>query len=419
MSSAIDIDDLAEPQLNEAQRQALAWGETLAVDFSEEAIFAAARATTGLQDFGSDDFRVRLKVLREEWGGCDALTGLHRFVLQGYLIRYACNRLLIHDLLTRHPEIREQPILAPVIVVGLPRSGTTHLVNLLGADPRFQSMPLWESYEPVPRVGEALLANGVDPRYQRAADAWAQMQQTVPLLAAMHPLDPDHIHEELELMGPDFASYSFEWLAHSPRWRDHYYATDQQPHYEYMKDVLRILQWRRGGVPKRWILKCPQHLEQLPALKRTFPDATVIVTHRDPVAVLQSTMTMLGYNQRIGRKRVDLAALLDYWPERIEHLLRGCVRDRAQFDAAVSLDVMFHEFMADPMATLERVYARIGMPLDQATQTRLQAYLANHPRGKDGQVRYHLSQDFGVTATELRARFGFYLERYPIKIEVI
>lgn len=105
--------------------------------------------------------------------------------------------------------------------------------------------------------------------------------------------------------------------------------------------------------------------------------------------------------------------------ERIEHLLRGCVRDRAKFDAAVSLDVMFHEFMADPMATLERVYARIGMPLDQATQTRLQAYLADHPRGKDGQVRYHLTQDFGVTATELRARFGFYLERYPIKIEVI
>ncbi len=418
MSSAIDIDDLAEPQLNEAQRQALAWGETLAVDFSEDAILAAARATTGLEDFGADDFRVRLKVLREEWGGCDALTGLHRFVLQGYLIRYACNRLLIHDLLTRHPEILEQQILAPVIVVGLPRSGTTHLVNLLGADPRFQSMPLWESYEPVPRIGEALLANGVDPRYQRAADAWAQMQQTVPLLAAMHPLDPDHIHEELELMGPDFASYSFEWLAHSPRWRDHYYATDQQPHYEYMKDVLRILQWRRGGVPKRWILKCPQHLEQLPALKHTFPDATLIVTHRDPVAVLQSTMTMLGYNQRIGRKRVDLAALLDYWPARIEHLLQGSVRDRTQFDEAARLDVMFHELMTDPMATLERVYARVDMPLDQAAQARLQAYLASHPRGKDGQVRYHLTRDFGVTAAALRARFGFYLQRYPIKVEV-
>src|SRR5690625_7595320 len=87
------------------------------------------------------------------------------------------------------------------------------------------------------------------------------MQATMPLLAAMHPMDPDHIHEELELMGPDFASYNFEWLSPSPRWRDHYLATDQTPHYEYLRDVLKLLQWRRG--PGRWVLKCPQHLEQL------------------------------------------------------------------------------------------------------------------------------------------------------------
>ena len=120
-------------------------------------------------------------------------------------------------------------------------------------------------------------------------------------------------------MGPDFASYNFEWLSLSPRWRDHYYATDQTPHYEYMKTVLKLLQWRRrmhGDTRARWVLKCPQHIEQLPVLNRVFPDAAVIFTHRDPVAVIQSTVTMQAYSQRIGRKRVDAAAPRPVSPRR-------------------------------------------------------------------------------------------------------
>ena len=116
-----------------------------------------------------------------------------------------------------------------MIVTGLPRSGTTHLVNLLAADARFHSLPLWQSYEPVPLPGEAALPDGTDPRYARCAAAWEGMKQVTPLLASMHPMEPDHIHEELELMGPDFASYNYEWLSMSPRWGAHYAATDQTP----------------------------------------------------------------------------------------------------------------------------------------------------------------------------------------------
>ena len=132
-------------------------------------------------------------------------------------------------------------------------------------------------------------------------------------------------------MGPDVASYNYEWLCVSPRWRDHYYATDQTPHYQYMKTVLKILTWQDGdttGHNTRWVLKCPQHLEQLPVLQAVFPDATIAVTHRDPVSVIQSAVTMLGYGQRISRKRVDLQGLIDYWSDRVVHLLQACVRDR-------------------------------------------------------------------------------------------
>jgi hypothetical protein len=417
MADTIDITDLANPQLSDAQRGALAWGETLDAPLTEEAVLAAARQQTGLADFGPEDFRARLRLLCEEWGGDAALTKFHRGVLSGYLVRYASNRLLIQDTLERHPEICREPIERPVVVVGLPRSGTTHLVNLLAADSRFHSLPLWESYEPVRRPGEPPAPDGRDPRYVRCEQAWAGMQQVTPLLASMHPMEPEHIHEELELMGPDFASYNFEWLSLSPRWRDHYLATDQRPHYEYMKRVLQLLQWQRGVV-KRWILKCPQHLEQLPVLLATFPDATVVFTHRDPVAVIQSTLTMQAYTQRMQRPTVEIEALRDYWVARIEHLLQAAVRDRDLLPAERSFDCVFHRFMADQWGVLEQVYARARMPVTPAARAQLQRYMDEHPRGKAGQVVYDLRRDFGVDPQALRERFRFYFDRFPVQPEV-
>src|SRR5690625_7894723 len=219
MSKAIRIDDLHTPRLDEVQREALDQGEGLVVDLSVDGILERARAQAGLDDFGPDDFR-RLELLVDEWGSDPDIYGLHRQVLHDYLVRYASNRLLIQDQWRRHPEILNEEIRRPIIVAGLPRAGTTHLVNLLAADERLHSLPLWEACEPVPRPGEVATGDAGDPRHQRCAEAWEGMQATMPLLAAMHPMDPDHIHEELELMGPDFASYNFEWLSPSPRWRD-------------------------------------------------------------------------------------------------------------------------------------------------------------------------------------------------------
>ena len=348
----IRITDLAQPVLTAQQRAALEFCDTLEFDFSEPGVLGKAREATGLNDFGAEDFRERLKVLLGEWGNDTGLTGVGRMALHNKLVQHATSRLLIEDILKKHPEILDMEIKAPIIVAGLPRSGTTHLLNLMAADSRLRSLPLWEAYEPLPRPGETPLPDGTDPRWQRCEDAWQAMQANSPLLAAMHPMNPDHIHEELELMGPDFASYNYEWLAPSPQWRDHYLGHDQTPHYEYMKNVLKILQWRTG--PDRWVLKCPQHMEQLTVLHRVFPDATIAITHRDPVAVIQSAITMLGYGQRMNRKQVKLAALLDYWSDRIEQLLRACVRDRDNLHEDQTIDVPFHIFMANDIAMTSR-----------------------------------------------------------------
>ena len=415
MSTAIRIHDLAHPELTDIQRAAMAYGEQQQIEFSEAAVLAAARERTGLADFGPEDFRERLCLLLDEWGNDPDMTGSQRANLLGYLVRYASNRLLIQDQWQRHPEILAQEIRQPIIVAGLPRSGTTHLLNLLAADTRFRSLPLWESYEPVPQPREPLTPDGVDPRYQRCAQAWEGMQQVTPLLAAMHPMHPDHIHEELELMGPDFASYNFEWLAPSPRWRDHYYQHDQTPHYQYMRDVLKLLQWRQG--PDRWVLKCPQHLEQLPVLQRVFPDATCVITHRDPVAVIQSAVTMIAYGYRMGRKRIDTRAILEYWSDRVEHLLRACVHDRQNLAASQSVDILFHEFMADDMATVARIYATAGVELTATARAQMQAFIDAHPRGKEGKMVYDLKGDFGVDPAALRERFSFYFDQFPVQAE--
>jgi hypothetical protein len=415
MSQAFRITDLTSPQLTTVQQAALDWGATQTLDFSEAAVLEAARVRTGLTDFGPSDFRERLQLLLDEWDSDPDMTASQRVNLFGYLVRYASNRLLLQDAWRRHPEVLDLTIERPIIVAGLPRSGTTHLLNLLAADSRFRSLPLWESYEPLPLPGEALLDDGTDPRFQRCADAWAGMQLVTPLLAAMHPMNPDHIHEELELMGPDFASYNFEWLSPSPRWRDHYYAHDQTPHYRYMRDVLKLLQWTRG--PNQWVLKCPQHLEQLPALRNVFPDATYVITHRDPVAVIQSAVTMIAYGFRMGRTRIDTGAIIDYWTDRIEHLLRACVRDRPALPAAQTIDVPFHEFMADDLGMVEKIYAQAGIELTRQARTEMEAFIAAHPRGKEGRVIYNLREDFGVDPEALRERFAFYFEQFPARPE--
>jgi hypothetical protein len=420
LSDEIRIADLASPELSAAQQGALAYADTLSFDLDSQSLLQEAQRVTGLADFGPPDFLQRLALLCDEWSGDTGLTNLGRLSLRNKLLQHASSRLLIQDVLSRHPEIHDIDLHAPIIVAGLPRSGTTHLLNLMAADSRLRALPLWESYEPVPRPGEQSVNGGVDPRYLRCAEQWQMMQSLSPLLAAMHPMNPDHIHEELELMGPDFASYNYEWLSVSPRWRDHYYTSDQTAHYHYMKTVLKILTWQDGdltGANTRWVLKCPQHLEQLRVLRSVFPDATVAITHRDPVSVIQSAITMLAYGQRINRKQVDLDGLATYWTDRVLHLLQACVNDRAVWPSAQSIDVLFHGFMADDLGTVEKIYAKAHLVMSASARGELQRFLDQHPRGKDGRVVYNLRDDFGVDPAQLRARFAFYFERFPVAVE--
>jgi hypothetical protein len=289
------------------------------------------------------------------------------------------------------------------------------MVNLVAADPRRRALPDWESQDPIPARGEGPDIFGVDPRYTRAKSEHDALMISAPVVAAMHDRFPEAIEEEVELLDLDLAAYVLEWHARVPDWRDYYLGLDQTRHYAYMKKVLQALTFLRG--PQTWILKSPQHCEQLGPLMATFPDATVAFTHRDPVAVIQSAITMMAYSDRLRRTSIDAAWLLDYWSDRVHRLLSACVRDRDLVPADRSIDISFHHLNGHEMPLLEELYQRGGVELTSKVRGRFQRYLDGNPRGKHGRIRYDLQRHFGISADELRGRFDFYFDRFDVRPE--
>lgn len=416
MADDIFITDLAEPVLNEVERQTVASAPPM--ELSQDLILGAAMSETGLSDFGSDDFRERLAIWIQAVNEDAGLNDFGRATNVQSFIRFAANRLKIEDLLKQHPEILDIVIDRPLIIAGLPRSGTTHLVNMVAQHPALRSMELWETNEPVPARDEHNWeSNESNPRYVRSNQVWDVMVRVLPHWSAMHEWAPGHVHEECELQSFDFASYMLDWFARVPRWQQYYFDHDQTPHYLYAKKVVQIMTWFRG--PNRWVMKSPPNMENLPAVFNAYPDATVTITHRDPVAVLQSAITMMAYFDRLRRSEADLPGLAEYWIARIERLLRKCVDDRARVPANRIRDVMFHEFMADQLGTVEKVCNDAGLEVSPEARVRFEAYLAGNKRHRHGKVHYDLAGQFGIDIGALRERFSFYYDAFPVEREPV
>jgi hypothetical protein len=412
----VRIDDLAHPRFSPDTAEILTAMAAMAdgVQLEPDALMDAAVAKTGLSDLGDNTFREPLDVLCAAFRTEAGLSGPGVVSNHALLVQLLSNRLLIQDLLQRHPEIHDVRIEAPIIVCGLPRTGTTHLHNLMAADPALRSLPYWESLEPVLPESERPAPGEPDPRIARTAVALDFIDSAMPYFKRMHEMTVDHVHEEIQLLAIDFSTMLFETTAAMPSWRDYYLAHDQTPHYEYMRTVLKVLQWLRGG--DRWVLKSPQHIEQFPALQATFPDATFVVTHRDPVSVTTSVATMITYTARLSHERVDPNFIGGYWADRIERMLRTCADERDVLAAGQSIDVPFDEFMADDVAMVGRIYELAGQPMTDGARAAMHAFMDEHPRGKFGGIRYDLA-DFGLDATERRQALRFYTDRFGVKQE--
>lgn len=410
-TNVIDIDDLREPRRTPQEQSLYEYGLALKVDLDPEALLREAKERTGLARFGDETLRERLAAQCRAVDADRGLSGIGRRIVRERLVGLLAARLRFEDYVRRHPEALDVELAAPVIVVGLPRSGTTHLVNLLAADSRFRSLPWWECVEPTPFPGDGPGRDGIDARYRRCLQAYETGRATAPIVSAMHDRHPSVIEEDCELMDLDLCSYTLEWHARVPLWRDHYSTLDQDAHYAFLRKQLQVLSYLRG--PRRWVLKTPQHLEQLGPLMRTFPAATIALTLRDPVAVLQSAITMLAWGDRLRRVAIDADDLAAYWLDRIERLLRASLRDLRLIPQTQRIDVEFGDFMAEELGTVTRILDVAGLGVPDKTRAELTAYIATNPRGKNGRVIYDLRRDFHLEPAEVRKRFAFYFDAFP------
>lgn len=410
----VRITDLKDPQLTGIQQQALEQASAYPVELSARAVLEAAKASTGLSDFGDMSFLPRLELWMSAADSDKQLSAVGRAGVFGLALRFACARLDLEDLISRHPEIEDVELDSPIVIAGLPRSGTTYMLQLMGSDPRLRALPHWEGIRP---VGDRYLVDGKDTRFDLAAAEWDQQDAMLPFMKLIHEFAPEHITEDIELTGMDFGGYYLEWLAHVPQWRDYQLAHDPSPWLRYLQRAIKAIVWQKG--PNRWVGKCPQHMEQLLAVSKALDGSYLVINHRDPVASIQSAITSQAYAQRLTHTSIDRGKIATYWIDRYERLLRGCVRDRDLLDQDRCYDLYFHKLMAKPFGELQTIYEQAGIPFDDETRAAFQHAIEENKRGKHGQLTYDLRDDFGVDPNEIRERFGFYFERFPeVRIEV-
>lgn len=372
---------------------------------------ASARAG-GLDDFGPGDFREALQVLERSLREEACLSAQGTALLREKLVAQLVNRLVIEDHCKRHPEILQQPVDDPLVIVGLPRTGTTLLQRVLAVDPQFSKAQWWETRYPAPLPGEAL--EQPTERIGRARAEVAAMVEFVPQILAIHPLDAEQPDEEFMLMEHSFlcAMDSYVNVPSYTAWLD---RQDQAQVYAYLKKMLQFLQWqqgRRGIAPgRRWLLKSPQHLHTLELLFKVFPRAQVILTHRDPGKTIPSLASFIHTLWQIYSDQADPAQVGEQWSTRMARALRHTMKVRDGMPAGAFLDVRFEDTVNDPLGVVERIYRFAGLALSPGVRESMNDWLARN--GRDKRAAHHYDPaSFGLDEARLQRDYGEYRARH-------
>ncbi|MDQ4085275.1 MAG: sulfotransferase [Actinomycetota bacterium] len=377
-----------------------------------EDLHESATRLTGLDDFGSDErdhYVEGLRVLLDSYAREAGLTPTGNRVKRAFLRAGLVARLLSESGWKRHPEYADVPVERPIFVTGLPRSGTTALHRLLAADPRHQGLELWLTEVPQPRPPRESWES--DPVYCGIRDGYSRHHVEHPEFMGLHYIAADQPEECWRLLRQSTASVSFESLAHIPaysRWLDSY---DWGPAYQRHRANLQLI-----GLPdpdKRWVLKNPSHLFALDALMAAYPDALVVQTHRSPRTAVASACSLSAHaakgwseafvGDRIGRDQLDL-------------LGRGVDRfttERGRHDPARFVDVYYRDFVADPLGTVEQVYAAFGLRLGEAARAEVERLRRESTRGARRPAHRYSLADFGLGEEAVDARFADYLDAHP------
>jgi len=374
-------------------------------------VIEAARAQTGLTDYGDPAILEGLEVLLASYAGEARFTERGAQLAHAELVTQMANRMKVEDWLARHPELLDAPIEKPLFVFGLPRTGTTLLINLLHSDPARRSFLRWEAYDPVPPPRPEELHEG--PRYQAMQDKTQMALQYMPQIAAIHYEDADSPTECQFLMTPSFCSQVYEAQADIPTYRKWFLEADYGPAFRYHKRMLQLLQAEAKG---RWTLKNPWHPLYLDALHEVYPDAQLVMTHRDPADVLGSIGSLIKYVRAVYSDDVDLAAIGRDFVETFRIMIERQDAFRARHGQDAILDVQYADVMRDPIDQCRRIYDHFGEPFTPEAQSAMGGYMAANPKGKHGRHEYHL-EEYGLTREGVHRTFADYIERYRIPVK--
>jgi hypothetical protein len=332
--------------------------------------------------------------------------------LRGMLVEALANRMRLLDHAARHPEVREEQIERPWVVIGLPRTGTTLLSMLLGLDPLVRPLEQWEASRPVPPPELASFRE--DPRIAESAKALEQLQALNPAIRAMHPFGATLATECVTLLIFDLRSLSIETQAFVPSYGRWLEQADMASAYRLHRLALQVLQSRLPTAT--WSLKTPNHLWCLPTLLEHYPDARIVWTHRDPRKVVPSVASLNCALQAAFSDRVDPVAVGADW----DHKLHLAVSRGLDFDARQGSGWCHHlqyaDLMADPVAAVAKLYEHFGEPPAPLHVRRMRAFLRERPQDRHGRHRYRAS-DFGFDEAGLDARYAEYRERFEVPRE--
>jgi Sulfotransferase family len=368
-------------------------------------LHASATRSTGLADFGADDYTDGLAVLLESYQRDADLTALGSKLQRSFLRGALVARLLSEAAWQAHPQYAQVSLRRPVFVTGLPRTGTTALHRLLTADPAHQGLEVWLAQAPQPRPPrESWAAN---PVYQHIQAGYERHHVSHPEFMGVHYIAADQVEECWQLLQQSMRSVSFECLAHLPTYSRWLRGQDWTDAYRRHRRNLQLIGGPDAG--RRWVLKNPSHLFALDALLAVYPDAAVIQTHRAPAAAIASVCSLAAQASAgwstMFRGEVVGADQLELWAYGLERFTAV----RARHDQAQFYDVDYGDFVADPVGTVESAYAYFGLPLSGAAADAMRELHARSAAGEARSAHRYTLADFGLTAAQVDDRFAAYL----------
>jgi Sulfotransferase family len=391
--------------------------------FDLAAVLVDAQRKESLTDWGPGEFEYPLGVLLADYAVADLnAVGVH--ILRSGIVHSLRMRLRAHEWIRRHPEILQERIAAPVVVVGMMRSGTTLLQRLLAADARFHCAYGWEVVEVAPRLDHRFAdPDSADPRIAVSEARETKSRELAPDLFVIHPMYAREAEEEIVFLADAFLSHVPESGAHLPNYRRWLDEQDFTPAYSYLHRMLQFLQWQkrqrsseRDWSPKRWVLKSPAHLGYLGELRAEFGDLHLVHMHRDPRTTIASGAGLNATLHAMHADTVDRHRVGAQWLQRM-----GWTNDRAMAvrdtwalqtggDGALVTDIAFDDAVADPIGQVARVYDAVGLPLTVEAEKAMRTWLKVRPR-EAARPPYAL-QEYGLRPQEVDERFALYNKRF-------